>query len=214
LTIIIDNVKNHYALAVSAVTIFSVDTNLLPTEDLRIPNFKIKGEIMGSIGLFYGSTTGVTEEVAEKISTELQKKGFTADVKSVGSASVDDFLTYDKLILGTSTWGMGDLQDDWESLAEDLKASDLSGKTVAIFGTGDQDSYPDTFVDGVGILYEAAKSAGAKLIGRWSKEGYEYSDSTAEINGELVGLAIDEDNQPDMTDARVEKWVDLLISEL
>jgi len=168
---------------------------------------------MGSIGLFYGSTTGTTEGIAEKIASALGSKGFAVDLKAVSSASADDLGSYDKIIFGTSTWGMGDLQEDWESFIDDVKDADFSGKTVALFGTGDQESYPDTFIDGVGTIYEAVKAGGAKVVGSWSTDGYDHEGSTALEGDNFVGLAIDEDTQSDMTDDRVSQWVDALASQ-
>jgi flavodoxin I len=162
---------------------------------------------MAKVGLFYGSSTGVTKNVAEAIATELKQLCIIADVKSASEASIATLTSYDKLLLGTSTWGMGDLQDDWEGLLSSLATSNLKGKTVALFGTGDQDSYPDTFVDGIGHLYKAVKSAGAEVVGFISTDGYSFDASTAEKGGQFVGLVIDEGNQGDLTATRIKKWV-------
>ncbi|MCD8493393.1 MAG: flavodoxin domain-containing protein [Geovibrio sp.] len=103
--------------------------------------------------------------------------------------------------------GDGDLQDDWEALKKPLANADLSGKTVALFGSGDQDGYPDTFVDGIGILYDAGLLRQGDVVGFVSTDGYSYDASLAERDGEFVGLPIDEDNQADMTDERIKAWV-------
>ena len=123
---------------------------------------------------------------------------------------MDELTKYDLLILGSSTWGLGDLQDDWEVQINNLKKLDLSGKKVAFFGTGDQASYPDTFVDAMGILYDAADETNASLIGAWPVDGYEHTESLAVRNGKFVGLALDEDNQADLTGERITGWVELI----
>lgn len=169
---------------------------------------------MGSIGLFYGSSGGVTESVAQKIASALNSKGFVVDVINVGNASKAALEKYDKLILGSSTWGMGDLQDDWEGFISELEDIDFNGKTVAFFGTGDQETYADTFLDAMGILYEKVVDSKVNIVGTWSTEGYNFSESKAVIDGEFIGLAIDEDNQSSMTKKRVTDWAELLTSQM
>lgn len=168
---------------------------------------------MGSIGLFYGSSGGVTEGIAQKIAASLNSKGFVVDVIDIGKASKDEVEKYEKVILGTSTWGMGDLQDDWEEFLPELEDVDFSGKTVAFFGTGDQDTYPDTFLDGMGILYEKVIDTHVNIVGGWSIEGYSYSDSKAVVDGEFVGLALDDDNQSNLTKKRIEQWAEMLTEQ-
>ncbi len=164
------------------------------------------------IGIYYGSTMGNTQRAALLLGEHLKVLGEVAlhDVGTDGTAGMTD---YDLILLGASTWGVGDLQDDWMG-KEDFSGIDLTGKQVAVFGTGDQESYADTFVDGIGTLAESAEKAGAKLIGAWRTEGYAHSDSAAVRNGRFVGLALDEDNQADQTDARIAQWVAQLKAEL
>ncbi|MCG8572227.1 MAG: flavodoxin [Spirochaetes bacterium] len=165
---------------------------------------------MGKTGIFYGSTTGNTEAVAQKIQEILGD----ADLISIDSAAVQKMTDYENLILGSSTWGLGDLQDNWEPVVSKLSDLDLNGKKVAFFGTGDQAAYPDTFVDAIGIIYDAIANSNAKFVGTWPKDGYDYSESKAEIDGQLIGLAIDDDNQSNLTDQRVKDWVASIKSEL
>ena len=162
---------------------------------------------MATIGIIYGSSTGKTKSAADMIKSKLGE----GDVMDVSSLSgIDELVKYDLIILGSSTWGLGDLQDDWEVQINNLKQIDLSGKKVAFFGTGDQNSYPDTFVDAMGILYEAAVETKATLIGGWPVNEYTHSGSRAVRNGEFIGLALDEDNQSDLTEERITKWVETL----
>ena len=63
---------------------------------------------MKKTGVFYGSTTGTTESVANLIA---EKLGIAqADVHDVSKMSADVAGAYEALILGTSTWGDGELQ--------------------------------------------------------------------------------------------------------
>ena len=157
---------------------------------------------MSKIGIFFGSTTGVTEEIANKISNNLEG----AEVYNI-SGNEDKLNDFDVLILGTSTWGFGDLQDDWQGTLDELANLDLSGKKVAYFGTGDQSTFADTFIDGIGIINDEIEKTGAFVIGQTSIDGYEFSGSKAVVDGEFLGLAIDEVNQSELTDERVEKWI-------
>ncbi|UCD50318.1 MAG: flavodoxin [Phycisphaerales bacterium] len=167
---------------------------------------------MANVGLFYGSTTGSTLKVAEQIQ---QAFGADAvDLLDVRQASPDDLKRYDALIFGTSTWHWGGLQDEWAVFEDHLSAEALAGKKVAFFGLGDQKHYPDHFVDGIGLLYEKVKPLGAQLVGTWPKDDYSYNASAAEHNGHFVGLALDEDSQPEKTPTRIQVWVQQLKEEL
>ncbi len=158
-----------------------------------------------AVGIFYGSSSGATEEVARMIQEAL---GVEADLINIAEAKPEDFDRYDKIILGSSTWGDGDLQDDWEDFFDEFKKIDLTGKTVALFGLGDQEEYPDTFVDAMGILYKQALKNGAEIVGSgWPSEEYDFDESTAFVDNAFVGLAIDEDNQENLTSQRVHEWV-------
>ena len=115
--------------------------------------------------------------------------------------------TCDLLILGSPTYGLGDLPSDWEDKLGLLESADLSGKRVALFGTGDQLGYPDSFVDAMGILYDRVVAKGAEVVGFTDTAGYTYSASRAERDGRFVGLALDEDGQPGRTDQRIQAWI-------
>lgn len=113
----------------------------------------------------------------------------------------------DNLILGTSTWGAGEAQDDWYDGLKVIKNADLSGKTVALFACGDSESYPDTFVGGMLEIYNAVKQAGANVIGAVATDGYTFDDSESVVDGKFVGLALDEVNEDSKTDERIDDWV-------
>jgi flavodoxin I len=155
---------------------------------------------MSVVKVIYGSSTGNTENAANAIAGQL---GGVA--VNVASASLED-LHADVLVLGTSTWGIGDLQDDWLGQIDQLDKVDLKGKKVALFGLGDQGGFGDSFIDGVGTLYQKAVARGAEVIGIWSTDGYSYSNSTAVINGKFVGLALDDDTESGKTPERIAKW--------
>lgn len=157
------------------------------------------------ICIYYGSTTGVTENIARSIAKALNNE--ETIVKSISTAELAEIQGTDFLILGSSTWGYGDLQDDWTTGIEIIKQANLTGKIVALFGVGDQLDWSDTFVDAMGIIYETIVDSGAEIVGSWPTNGYKFSHSKAVVHDTFVGLAIDENNQPDETDSRISQWV-------
>ncbi|MBN2248965.1 MAG: flavodoxin [Campylobacterales bacterium] len=159
-----------------------------------------------SIGIFYGSSGGTTESVAEDILSAL---GLEADIHDIADVGVERLNDYSHLIIGSSTWGDGELQDDWDDVFEAYEKLDFSGKTVAFFGLGDQEGYGDYFVNAMGTLHKTAVKNGAKVVGDgWPTDGYDYEESEAVNENGFVGLAIDEDNQDDLTEERIAKWVE------
>lgn len=167
---------------------------------------------MNEKGLFYGSSSGNTQSVAGMIARSLGIDG--NDVIDVSKATPEMLRKYDILILGSSTWGLGDLQDDWEDFIGTLEKADLSGKKVAVFGTGDSSSYPDSFCDAIGLIAEVAEKAGATLIGtEVDASEYSFDSSKASQDNTFCGLPLDEDNEPDKTGERVSRWVEKLKAE-
>ena len=160
---------------------------------------------MKKIGIFFGSTTGTTDDVAHRIAAKLGVDD--SDIHDVSSASVSDVDPYEVLLLGTSTWGSGDLQDDWEAFLGDLKGADLSGKKVSFFGCGDSASFGDTFCGGMGCIYNGLKETGCTFFGAVDSSNYSFDDSEAVVDGKFVGLALDEMNEGDQTDDRIDNWV-------
>ena len=154
------------------------------------------------VNIIFGSDGGATKGVASKLSKKTQ--GRSIDIKSATAA---DFEDCDLLILRSPTYGDGTLQVDWEENIEKLREANLSGKKVALFGTGDQASYPESFVDAMGILYDELLDKGANVVGFTETAGYDYLNSTAERDGQFVGLALDLDGQSGMTDKRVTAWL-------
>ncbi|MDI9640541.1 flavodoxin FldA [Geitlerinema calcuttense] len=160
---------------------------------------------MSKVGLFFGTTTGKTESVAEMIQQELGEEVVT--LHDISSADESDFENYECLIVACPTWNIGELQSDWDGFFPQLDEIDFSNKKVAYFGTGDQVGYADNFMDALGILEEKISELGGTTVGYWSAEGYDFTESKAIKNGKFVGLAVDEDNQPELTEERVKAWV-------
>lgn len=166
---------------------------------------------MKTIGIFYGSSTGTTEDIAKRIAAKLGVDA--SNLYDVAKASPSDLAGYEVLMLGSSTWGAGDLQDDWYDFLAKIKKLDLSGKLVAIFGCGDSSSFSDTFCDAIGTIYTDLQATGCTFIGSVSIDGYSFDDSTAVIDGKFVGLPLDELNEDDQTNPRIDQWIDALKQE-
>ncbi len=157
---------------------------------------------MKTIGLFFGSDGGNTEDVSKKLINILGKDNI--DLINVAESDQNEISSYDKLIFASSTWGDGDLQSDWDDFSSKLDEVNFENKTVALLGLGDQESYEDTFCNALALLYDKVKDA--KVVGQTSTEGYEFADSDSVVDGEFIGLVIDEDNQEELTDERLSNW--------
>lgn len=167
---------------------------------------------MSKISLFYGITTGKTENAAEMIQDALGGDDVVT-MHDIADVNGDKFSQYEYMIIGCPTWNIGELQSNWESYIDELDDIDFNGKKVAYFGTGDQIGYADNFQDAMGILEEKISGLGDKTVGLWSTDGYEDEASLAVKNGQFVGLALDDDNQAELTKERVQKWVTQLKAE-
>jgi flavodoxin II len=165
------------------------------------------------IGLFYGSTTCYTEIAAEKIQAVIGED--LVEIHNIKDIPLVNCLNYDFIIFGISTWDYGEIQEDWESSWQDINSLNLSDKTVALYGMGDQVGYADWFQDALGMLHEEVIAQGAQLIGYWPNQGYNFSLSKA-LNKDktsFVGLSLDEDNQYDLSESRIEQWCEQILIE-
>jgi flavodoxin I len=163
------------------------------------------------VGIFYGSSSGKTAAIAGRIQEKLGKD--RAYLHDVEESPVEEMMNYGFLILGIPTWGIGDMQEGWETWIPALRDMDLSRKKVALFGLGDQESYPGTFADGMGRLFEVLSDTGCHFTGSWPVTGYEFEGSTAVKEGRFVGLVLDEENQPEKTGERIDRWMKQIIEE-
>lgn len=167
------------------------------------------------IGLYFGSTTGTTEDVTLRFEAMANEK-FGLDLLAVNIADVEDddtFLAHPAMILAIPTWNYGELQDDWELFLDRIKGKPTSA-TIAIIGVGDQFGYPEYFLDAVGIMGRQLEEQGAKLVGEWPIDDYDYEESQALIGDFFMGVGIDEWNQPEKTDERLEQWLTQILPEL
>ncbi|MEM6472805.1 MAG: flavodoxin [Planctomycetota bacterium] len=168
---------------------------------------------LGTVGLFFGSDSGNTERIADLIVEQLSPLELVP--VNIEDCEVDQMMEPDILILGVSTWNFGEIQSSWEDKIDELAEQDFTNKRVAIFGLGDCVDYADTFVDGMGILWESLGKERPQLLGKWSKEGYTFVESRGLVDDEnFLGLVIDEDTEPELTEDRIARWTAQLKKEL
>ena len=172
------------------------------------------------IALYFGTDTGRTRRIAKLIAQKLGDRALAP--ANIGRTTVEDFLTHDILILGTPTYGEGALpglstglaQESWEEFLPRLQGCDMRGKTVALFGLGDQDKYANEFVDAMLLIHDAVVGCGARVVGTWPAEGYSFKASQALIGNHFVGLALDQINQAALSESRIDAWLAQLAGEL
>merc|ERR1719313_131608 len=152
-----------------------------------------------AVGLIYSTTTGNTETVAGYIA---EKTGL--EMVDIGDLDGAGVAAFDGLIIGAPTWHTGADSERsgtaWDDfIYGDLESIDLSGKKVAIFGLGDSGGYGDNFCDAMDELKTCFEGHGATVVGSVSTDSYEFEESKSVADGKFVGLACDEDNQPDLS---------------
>jgi len=160
------------------------------------------------IGLFYSFNTRNTSVTAGKIAKAIGIK--LVDKINVEELDEETFSSYDFIILGVPTWWDGELPNYWDEFLPAIEDMDLKGKTIALFGHGDQKAYPQNFADAIGIMADILQERGAKIIGEYSLEGYTFEKSKAVRGDKFIGLVLDSDNQPGLTDKRVVDWVKMI----
>ncbi|MEW5924705.1 MAG: flavodoxin [Candidatus Zixiibacteriota bacterium] len=169
---------------------------------------------MTKIGLFYGSNTGHTEEVAGKLSEYLREAGYDVEMHNVAGTNINKMMKYDMLIMAASTWKDGELPEDWKAAYNEYANLDFSGKRVAFVGLGDQANYPQNFADAVGKLARPVDTNGGRIFGQWPTDGYDFESSHAVKGDHFYGLILDDDNEDDLTDERIREWTALLSRQL
>ena len=164
--------------------------------------------------IVYASATGHTEDIAERLDqllpdSELKELSDLNDIKDIEGCEA--------LICCTPTWNTGsDVKRSgtaWDDHIEQIPTLNCAGKPVAIVGLGDSAAFSKFFCDAMEELYTAFKKAGGKLIGHVSGEDYIFDDSKSMTDGMFCGLPIDEDNESEKTQDRLEAWCQTLLSE-
>lgn len=109
----------------------------------------------------YGSTSGNTEKLSEAVAAGLKTEALEVVRMNVADSTSEVLKDYEVIVLGCSTWGDGELQDDFIRFEADMKKLNLVGKKGAVFGPGDS-MYPQ-FCQAVYVLADTLKAAGAEI---------------------------------------------------
>lgn len=142
---------------------------------------------MSSALIIYGSTTGNTEMVANRVGEILSKKGFSVVVREVTEAKVSELGNgFDLTLLGASTWGDEEIefQEDFEPFFEELDSANLKEKKVALFGCGDS-SY-EYFCGAVD----------------------ELEDKMEKLQANVINQSLRIDGDPDDVDSEIVEWAE------
>lgn len=180
---------------------------------------------MYKIGVFFGTDSGTTRLIAKKIARAINARlgeHTAAKPVNVNRIEPDQLMAYQALILGTPTYGNGVLpgkvndteESSWAEFLPQLAGKDFSAVRIALFGLGDQETYPNHFVDALGELHQFFKSRGAQMLGGCDIDGYEFKHSKAVSDGRFVGLVIDQHLQHLLTDQRIDTWLDEVAPQL
>jgi flavodoxin I len=163
-------------------------------------------DTMSKTGIFYSFNSTKTAKAAEKIIAEFAPE-FKVEPVNAEVLTEELFLSFTNLILGVPTWFDGELPNYWDEFVPAIEDLDLQGRTFAIFGLGNQVEYPENFGDAVGIMAELVQERGGKVVGETEIKGYTYESSRAEVNGKFVGLILDQETQPRLSNERISNWV-------
>jgi flavodoxin I len=164
---------------------------------------------MKKIGLFYGTTGGRTAGVVDEFEFNLRDKAEIFNVED-GIEKMDQF---ENLILITPSYGFGELEAHWETVIDEFKKIDFTGKKVGLVGLGSQTTFGESFVGALEILYNIVIKNGGEIVGLTSTDGYSFEECEAMVDGKFMGLVLDEENQDDMTPDRIYEWLEVVESK-
>ena len=169
---------------------------------------------MSKTAIFFSPEGGNVNHVADQLGEMLGND--KADVIPVISANKEDVDKYKKVILvgstvGTDHWDNEVIVDEWSEFFTKIQDISFEDKKVAIVGLGNCVLYPEHFADGMADLHDRITKQNGKVLGFVDSEGYEFTDSEAvNEDGLFCGLALDEDNEYDLTEERLKKWIQQL----
>ena len=168
---------------------------------------------MKKIGMFWGSSSDNTKTAAEFMEEYLEMNDVEIESFDIAEVDLEKILEFDNIIIGCPTWNIGELQEDWDAVFSDYEKLDFNGKTAAFFGCGDQVGYPDNFLDALGILGKPFLANGGKLIGKCSRDDYEFRESAGLEGDQLLGLGLDYDNEDEKCEDQMIMWLENIMGE-
>ena len=169
---------------------------------------------MSKTAIFFSPKGGNVDSVANKLGELIGND--KVDIIPVKEVEKGDLYKYNKIILvgstvGTDHWNNEIVVDEWPEFFTKTEEISFENKKLALVGLGNSVLYPEHFADGMAVLYERIKEQNGEILGFFDAKVYDYTDSES-VNDEglFCGLAIDEDNEPELTTERLEKWISIL----
>lgn len=165
---------------------------------------------MNKVGIFFGPEGGATEKIAKMIQKELGASN--ADLIPIKGLKAEEMDKYQNIIFGSSTlgneiWDSKRTKPDWDNFRPELDRINYKGKVFALYGLGDHISYARFFVDSMGVIAKRMLANDAKIIGSCDAKDYKFEQSEAFIDGQFIGLPIDDEFESEKTESRVKNWV-------
>ncbi|MBC8321017.1 MAG: flavodoxin domain-containing protein [Bacteroidetes bacterium] len=172
---------------------------------------------MKKIVLLYWGKGGNVENTAHEVYKMFDSH--IIDMFDLVSFDIRTIENYDLMILGHSTIGAENWEDavadnEWNRFFRKIESKGGCSISAASFGLGDQVLYPDNFVDGLGIYKDEMDKLNISTIGSWPSDGYNFTDSDGEKDGFFYGLALDVDNEPELSEDRIKEWTDKIKKEI
>jgi len=117
---------------------------------------------MPSVLIIYSSTAGNTELVTDKVAEVLTQKKHKVAAQRAENTKESDLKNYKYIILGSSTYNQGLLQEHMLKFMYYLKS--LKGKKCAVIGLGDPKYNIEYVVESAKLLEKGVKEKGGELI--------------------------------------------------
>ncbi|MCZ0702856.1 flavodoxin I [Natronobacillus azotifigens] len=87
--------------------------------------------------IIYSSITGNTVTLAEAIELEMRQNKIDVDLIPINELDYQQLSCYDTIVIGTYTWGNGDIPPEMDELFFTIETRDFQNVTTGVFGTGD-----------------------------------------------------------------------------
>ncbi len=163
--------------------------------------------------IVYATARGRTKKVVERLAQQLGEQ-MMVSVGEIKEVDLQTLHTYDLVVAGSPTYGIGDLHPAWQSVNASIECLRLNHVLVALFALGDQRYHGQTFGGSLKHLDAIFAQTGAVRIGQTRCEGYQFAHCPAlAADGTLPGLLLDEISQRRSSPQRIEQWVQKLFEE-
>ncbi|MEM7345267.1 MAG: flavodoxin domain-containing protein, partial [Chloroflexota bacterium] len=167
---------------------------------------------MKSALILYATSRGRTKKVVKRLAAKFEGQ-IAVNIAEIKTVNLETLPTYDLIVAGSPTYGLGDLHPAWHPVAPSVTALDLHTVSVALFALGDQRYHGKTFGGSLNHLYTIFTQTGAKKVGKTSYEAYKINHCPALApDGSLPGLLLDEISQRHLSPQRIAAWVKIILA--